>query len=107
MSEEPMDSPRTPPPQTVPEAGPQPVERPWIQKQRRVVADQRRTVWRARAKIGTQPGTIALFFGEPVEGEAREVVEETVRSDVRWARPFRVTIDRIDDTTDIVRCSLR
>lgn len=84
-----------------------PTLRNWMQKQQRVVADQRRTVWRARAKIGTQPGTIALFFGEPIEGEAREAVEVKVGQDVRWARPFRVTIDRIDDTAEIVRCSLR
>ena len=84
-----------------------PTLRKWMQKQRRVVADQRRTVYRARAKIGTQPGTIALFFGQPVEGEACEVVEVTVGNDPRWARPFRVTIEHIDDSAEIVRCSLR
>ena len=78
----------------------------WITKIRRKVDGRVRAVWRAQAKIGTYPGTIALFFSEPVEGQPCELVED-VGADVRWKRPRRVTIDRIDDVSRRIRCSLR
>ena len=78
----------------------------WIVKSQRKVSDQVRTVWRAQAKIGTNPGTIALFFSEPVEGQPCDLVED-VGADVRWEKPRRVTIDRIDDASRRIRCSLR
>ena len=78
----------------------------WMKRGRRKVDGHMRTVWRAQAKIGTKPGTIALFLSEPVEGQACEVVED-LSNDIRWERPRRVTIDRIDDVAQRVRCSLR
>ena len=80
--------------------------RQWITKSRRKVDGRVRAVWRAQAKIGTNPGTIALFLSEPVEGQPCDLVED-VGADVRWERPHRVTIDRIDDVAQRVRCSLR
>lgn len=80
--------------------------RTWIQRGRRKVDGRLRNVWRAQAKIGTMPGTIALFLSEPIEGQACELVEDVGR-DVRWQRPHRVTINRIDDVAQRVRCSFR
>ena len=80
--------------------------REWMVRRRRKVDGRTRTVWRAQAKIGTNPGTIALFWPEPVVGQACEVVED-IGPNVPWERPRRVTIDRIDDTYQRVFCSLR
>ena len=81
-------------------------QRPWIVRRRRKVDGRVRPVWRAQAKIGTQPGTLALFLSEPIEGQSCDLVED-VGADVRWERPRRVTVDRIDDAAQRVRCSLR
>lgn len=77
-------------------------------RRRQKVNGRMRTVWRAQAKIGTHPGTVALFLSEPVVGQACEVVDLADSANVKWAaRVHRVTVERIDPHVQRVFCSLR
>jgi hypothetical protein len=88
-------------------------EHPWIQPLRRKLVgywdgeSHVRTVWQAATKLGTQPGGIGLFSAPPAVGVSCEWWQVTPRaSDMRWQRPRRVHIDRIDDVIQRVFTSL-
>lgn len=81
----------------------------WIRKTTRRFFDNDRavhkTVWKAQVKIGTQPGDIGLFLSQPEVGSPCEVV--TDGRDYAVRKPIRVTVDRFDDVSQRVWCSLR
>ena len=66
-----------------------------------------RTVYQAATKLGTQPGGIGLFSLPPVPGTVCEWWPVTTQlSDMRWQRPKRVHVDRVDDVVQRVFTSL-